>query len=440
MKEKQKIIQIADLGFGDAGKGSLTDFLCREFNAHTVIRYNGGAQAGHNVISPDGSQHIFSQFGSGTLEGAKTHLSHFMLVDPLSMLKEEQHLKDMGINDAFQKTTIDGQCPVITPFHQASNRLLVLNTENSTGRGVSEAMADYLKFGRETLMVEDLLDAKLAKKKLKFLRDIQQEKIKDLREGFPDSDLVRRELKVLDSPRVVNYSMDLYKDFIAVAEIVDRKYLKSILNQSGSVIFEGAQGVLLDQKYGFYPYITRGNTTFENADELLLESDYKDEIYKMGVIRVYATRHGAGPFPTEDKILTNLLPDTSNLTNPWQGNFRVGHLDLVTLSYALEVLGSLDGLAITHLDKLRFLPEWKICTSYISEEGNLITKIEVNRQTDNIYQQKLGEMLQKCKPNYILSRTQNDPSEFIQFISDQIKVPVVVTSSGPKATDKTINI
>lgn len=431
----QKVIQIADLGFGDAGKGSLTDFLCREFNAHTVIRYNGGAQAGHNVISPEGHQHIFSQFGSGTLGGTKTHLSRFMLVDPLSMLKEERGLKEMGINDAFQKTTIEGECPVITPFHQTSNRLLTLNTTSSTGRGVSEAMADYLKFGRETLMMEDLLDAKTAKKKLRFLRDVQLKKIKNLRGSFPESDLVKRELKILDSPEAINYTLDLYKEFISVAKIVDRHYLKKILDQKGTAIFEGAQGVLLDQEYGFYPYITHGDTTFGNADELIWCSRYQGEVYKLGVIRAYATRHGAGPFPTEDKTLSKLLPDTSNLTNPWQGNFRVGFFDLVTLRYAVEVLGSVDGIALTHLDKLKSMPEWKICNSYTSETGEILQKIEVMHPTDNIYQQKLGEMLQKCTPNYILP-----PSEYVQFIQDQIKVPIVITSSGPKAGDKTINI
>lgn len=455
MKENQKVILIADLGYGDAGKGTLTDYLSRELKANTIIRYNGGSQAGHNVVTHDGRQHVFSQFGSGTFKGTGTHLSRFMLVDPLSMLRENRHLKELGINDALERTTIEGESPVITPFHQASNRLLTLNSTNrfgSTGRGISEAMADFLNFGKDSLMIADLLDEKTAKKKLQFLRDIQQEKIKDLRADLPKTEMIDEELKVLDDPEIIDYSLDLYKQFISQTEIVDRNYLKKILCLPGSVIFEGAQGVLLDQKYGFYPYITRGNTTFENAEMLLSENDYQGETVKLGVVRVYATRHGAGPFPTEDEFLSDLLPDTFNFTNPWQGNFRVGYLDLLTLKYAIETTGSLDGLAVTHLDKLKNIPLWKICSSYTSSTklenlnlffettDNLIKRIKVNNSTDNLYQQKLGDALRNCTPNYVLSPFQENPFDFVQFIEELIQVPVVVTSSGPTAKDKTIKL
>src|SRR6188768_4053849 len=98
-----------DLGFGDAGKGSIVDFLARAHAAHTVVRYNGGAQAAHRVVAagPNPREHVFAQFGSGTLASAATHLSRFMLLDPLAMLAEEQHLQALGVADAFERTTID---------------------------------------------------------------------------------------------------------------------------------------------------------------------------------------------------------------------------------------------------------------------------------------------------------------------------------------------
>lgn len=454
MEKERQVILIADLGFGDVGKGSLTDYLTRQLNAHTIIRYNGGAQAGHNVIAPDGRNHIFSQFGSGTfVEGTKTHLSRFMLVDPLSMLKEERHLRTLGITDALARTTIDGEAPVITPFHQASNRLLTLNSKNrfsSTGRGVSEAMADYLRFGRESLVMADLLDGEKTKRKLQFLRDIQQDKVKDLRDGLPKTETVEVELKVLDDPDVVDYSLDLYKHFTSLIEIVDRDYLGKLFSLPGSVIFEGAQGVLLDQKYGFYPYITRSNAAFENANILLLENDYQGQVVKLGVLRAYATRHGAGPFPTEDATLSNLLLDVSNTTNLWQGNFRVGFFDLVTAEYAMEVLGSLDGLVLTHLDRLRDMPYWRVCNSYtykgeatdmdlfFDTTDKLVQRIKVCKIATNPYQQRLGELLNYCVPNYILPPSQKDPDDFIHFIEDLTQMPITVTSSGPTAADKRI--
>lgn len=109
---KQQAFLTVDLGFGDAGKGSIVDFLTRTYGAHTVVRYNGGAQAGHRVVAlaADGvtvQDHLFAQFGAGTFAGAATHLSRFMLLDPLAMMAEAVHLHTLGIHDAFQRTTID---------------------------------------------------------------------------------------------------------------------------------------------------------------------------------------------------------------------------------------------------------------------------------------------------------------------------------------------
>src|SRR4029079_14978137 len=112
-----------DLGFGDAGKGSIVDFLTHAHAAHTVVRYNGGAQAAHRVVTagPSPREHVFAQFGSGTVAGAATHLSRFMLLGPLGMVAEEQHLQALGVTDAFERTTIDERALVITPFQRAAN-------------------------------------------------------------------------------------------------------------------------------------------------------------------------------------------------------------------------------------------------------------------------------------------------------------------------------
>src|SRR4051794_33587520 len=115
---------VVDLGFGDAGKGSVVDFLVREHQTHTVVRFNGGAQAAHNVVLPDGRHHTFSEFGSGTfVPGVRTHLSRFMLVDPAALLAEERHLRSLGVSDAFERLSVDGRAIVVTPFQKAANRL-----------------------------------------------------------------------------------------------------------------------------------------------------------------------------------------------------------------------------------------------------------------------------------------------------------------------------
>ncbi len=117
-------IIVADLTYGDAGKGSVVDFLTREKNAKTVVLYTGGAQAAHNVVDSLGRHHTFAQFGSGSLvPGTKTHISRFKLVNPLSMLKEARHLEDIGVNGLLKNTSIERQTLITTPFHQATNRI-----------------------------------------------------------------------------------------------------------------------------------------------------------------------------------------------------------------------------------------------------------------------------------------------------------------------------
>ena len=146
--------------------------------------------------------------------------------------------------------------------------------------------------------------------------------------------------------------------------MVDEAAIKTLLAQSGTIIFEGAQGVLLDENYGFAPYTTWSTTTFSNADTLIQEHAYPGEVIRLGLLRAYGTRHGAGPFPTEDRTLTLTLPDQHNTWNDWQRTFRVGYLDLVATRYAKDVLGKLDYLAITNIDRLTMMPEWKVCNSY----------------------------------------------------------------------------
>lgn len=110
---------IAGLAYGDEGKGATVDYLCRRFPVGLVVRYNGGSQAGHNVVTPDGRHHTFSQFGSGTfIPGVRTHLSLYMLINPLNMIREEEHLREKGVTDAWDRLSIEGACLVVTPFHR----------------------------------------------------------------------------------------------------------------------------------------------------------------------------------------------------------------------------------------------------------------------------------------------------------------------------------
>src|SRR4051812_48029015 len=115
LMSRSSAIIVVGLGFGDEGKGATVDYLARRHDAGLVVRFNGGPQCAHNVITPDGRHHTFAQFGSATfLPNVRTHLSRYALINPLNMLREEEHLREVGIDDAFDRLTVDEGCIVIT--------------------------------------------------------------------------------------------------------------------------------------------------------------------------------------------------------------------------------------------------------------------------------------------------------------------------------------
>jgi len=221
LQRKRQAIFIADLGFGDAGKGTITDFLTRELSAHTIVRYNGGPQAGHTVVTPDGRSHTFAQFGSGMLlPYTKTLLSRFVLINPFNMLKEEEHLCTLGIRDAPLRTLIDRRALVITPFQRAMNRLRELgregNRHGSCGEGIGECMADYLKYGNSVLFAGDLLDRATLIKKLRFMRDAKNAEFAELSKIYEqrtDVALIKQGLAVLQSLEALTDYIDFYEVF-----------------------------------------------------------------------------------------------------------------------------------------------------------------------------------------------------------------------------------
>ncbi len=445
-------IIIADLGYGDAGKGSIVDSLTRVNGAKTIVRYNGGAQAAHNVITNDGRHHTFAQFGSGTfVPGTRTHLSRFMIVHPLAMLAEERHLQSVGVNGAFTDMTIEREALITTPFQQSGNRIKEIargdGLHGSCGMGVGETMSDWLDYGTDVLTAGDLGSRVNVVRKLGFLRDAKISQIETVLRGAPPSQAIAAELKNITDPGAIPVIADVYSHFASLVNIVGREHLGKVLNEPGTTIFEGAQGVLLDEWYGFFPYNSWSTLTFKNAESLLSESNFTGQALKLGLLRAYATRHGAGPFVTEDHELSEHLPDAHNINNPWQRQFRVGYLDFVALRYAMEACGKVDGLVITNLDRLDEIPHWPTCNEYaglathpdaseyfeFKHEHASAIKIPVD-PTDLIKQERLTRLLMEAQPVY--SDFDKDRDAYLQMISASLNLPIAITSSGPAASQK----
>jgi adenylosuccinate synthase len=184
--------------------------------------------------------------------------------------------------------------------------------------------------------------------------------------------------------------------------------------------------VLLDEWRGFHPYTTWSTTTFDNVASLA-----GDDVFRLGVLRCFTTRHGAGPLVTEDEDLTERLVDPHNPTGPWQGAFRVGHFDAVAHRYALEVAGGADALALTHLDVAARTPDLRICRAYRIGD-DVVTRLEPGPFRDLEHQSALTAQLGAAVP----ALDNDPPTDWGAEISATLDLPVALFSHGPNALDK----
>lgn len=447
----KKVLIGVDLSFGDSGKGTTTDFLVREYGAKTVVRYCGGPQAAHNVIDQNGTHHTFAQFGSGTLvPGTKTFLSRYMLIDPLNMENEEHALKKVGVTDAFNRMFIDEDCVVITPFQKAVNRLRELfrgdGRHGSCGRGVGETVSDSINYPGLTIHAKDFANPVVLKTKLKEIQKVKVREIESFIDEIPDSEIKEHEWDIMTDDTLVEYLVERYVAFSTKVRFVNRVFLSEILKEE-VVVFEGSQGVLLDEWYGFHPYTTWSTTTAEYADKLLAEVDYDGEVVKVGILRALTTRHGPGPFPTYDEKLSSKFPDTFNVTDTWQREFRVGYFDTVMHSYALDIVGGVDCLMITHADLISQTDVTQVCRAYRVNESDLEEAQHLGcvMQGDLIctlpcfdkdlkLQERLTELLLRVTPVYSLVGSEN----YITELGLLLETPVTMLSFGPRSDQKRI--
>jgi adenylosuccinate synthase len=363
------------------------------------------------------------------------------LLDPLAMVEEAKHLEAIGVVAPFQRTQIDAQAWVITPFQRAVNRLREMSRgearHGSCGMGIGETMSDALTYGQSVLFAGDLGQPDRCYEKLAFLRRVNLEKLKTIpiqaTHPEPYREAMQQELDVLLDPDWLDWLMEAYHGFTRMAQIVPSTALNALLQRPGTVIFEGAQGALLDEWRGFHPYTTWSTTTLANADHLLHEANYTGNVTRIGITRAYTTRHGAGPLVTEEKGLSESLPDAANHFGTWQQGFRVGWLDLVMLRYALEIVGRVDRLAVTCLDRSAALPEVKYCRRY-QHQGASLDQLKPSTQARDLdAQAALTQCVMACEP---ILETVTDCEELLAVMQAELDVPIGILSAGATAREK----
>jgi adenylosuccinate synthase len=412
---------VTDLSYGDSGKGTTVDYLARQGHS-LVVRHNGGPQAGHNVVTSDGLHHTFSQFGSGTFAGASTFLSENMLINPLNMMREYDHLMELGHGDVWARTYIDQNCRIITPWHVAINRLQELargdHRHGSVGEGVGVAVHQDLSMG-PCLYVNELL--KTNESLLDQLRLIRANLIDVYGDLIDDSPTGQ----IMTDRDVFDLLLRRYNSWKSGVRIVGPTALATLMDQHEHTIFEGAQGVLLDESYGFHPYTTWSTCTHENAVKLLAGQD----AVRLGVIRTVTTRHGPGPHPTEDGSLAKIWKEPHNGAEGWQGAFRVGHLDLVAHKYAIRACDGVDQIVVTHADH-----RWnkrKDRWWYSSKYDGWRDGIPLPNKGDLVAQELTTEAL--FGTDAIL--TECNTEELMRAIEANLG-PIALVSHGPTAEDK----
>jgi adenylosuccinate synthase len=438
MRERKATIVI-DLGFGDAGKGTIVDYLSGSSPVATVVRFNGGGQAAHNVVTPDGMHHTFAQFGSGTfVPGVKTHLSRHMLVSIDSLMMEAQHLFSLGQSDCLKRLTIDREAKLVTRFQRAANRIRErsrgLHNHGSCGMGIGETM--MLAENRPDLLqtVECIEHGSILVHRLKLLQEHYVHVLKNLCAQLQDDVIIRDDIAFLIDPNSPAREAELLLQYRRHLNLVDVRHMRTVLSE-GDTVFEGAQGVLLDESYGFHPYTTWSTTTSKNALELFRDTAFEGPVRTIGVLRTLHTRHGVGPFVTEEPTLQEMVRDQHNVNGTWQGGFRIGWFDLLMARYALEATRGVDALALTHLDWLPKVRDMRVCNAYRLSDGREITAIDVLKGApDLLYQESLTNLLFQATPLYrpIASVEQ----EYIEFIESELQVPIELLSRGPTSADK----
>jgi adenylosuccinate synthase len=448
---QKQAISIIDCAYGDGGKGTMIDSFARRTQAHLVVRANGGPQARHTVVTKDGRIHGYAQFGSASfVEGVETFLSRFMTVGPTQLVEEAECLSGLGVSRPFERLMIDRRSPIVTLYHRAANWLKELargEYEHGTcGMGVGELMEDILNHQEDVIYAEDLQNMRTLVVKTRSLRNRKRSEVEDLVSKLSKSSSQRvcDALRVIEENEAMSNFLNNCKIVAQRVRIIDEGAVRELFAQSGTILFEGAQGVLLDEDYGFHPHTTWSHTTTRNVETLLDENGFDGTRKHIGVLRSYATRHGAGPFVTDVPEMKAAFPEPHNIDDGWQGNFRVGTFDFVAGRYATRVAGHLCGIALTHVDRIGRYPEFDVCVAYqyVGHEdvsryfdctGTTVTDIRVSRnEGDLTYQSEMTRHLRDCRP--IVRRIGIE--EFFDLIEREFYLQILATSHGQTAERK----
>lgn len=415
-----KNVVVVGAQWGDEGKGKIVDILTEY--ADIVVRFQGGNNAGHTIVA-GGEKFILHLIPSGILhKGKKCVIGNGVVVDPEVLLQEINTLRSKGQFQDKNDLLISEDAHLIMPYHKkldaARERLKGKNKIGTTGRGIGPAYED--KVARCGIRCGDLLR-----------KDVFREKIEA---NLQEKNYLLKSIFKEDSFKL----QDIFSQYMSYAEkisgyITDTSlYLDNAIKKNKKILFEGAQGTLLDVDHGTYPYVTSSNTAAGEASTGSGIGPTKlDKV--IGISKAYTTRVGEGPFPTElnNKAGENLREQGGEYGSTTGRPRRCGWFDVVAVRYAVRING-LDGVVLTKLDVLDKLDNIMICTGY--------------NYKDNILKDFPSDcsILSKCKPIYETLDGWNQPTsgitklaklpvnakKYIKRLEELIKVSIIMVSVG----------
>lgn len=428
---------VVGLGFGDEAKGATVDFLAARGSYSAVVRFNGGAQAAHNVVA-GGVHHTFRQFGSGTFSQTPTYLSRHVRIDPWRLAGESEKLALLGIDNPLRLITVSPDALIVTPIHVAANRtreeLRGKDNHGSCGLGIGEttwydlAAQQGLQRGDTLYGIEALAPITAAAVRVGDCSDPGMLKVKLAALAQFYAPLLA--LGEHRYPTIDDIAAVLGEFGRTIAAVTDRSYLAAAA-AAGPLLFEGAQGVLLDEGRGFHPHTT-WSTTLPTAAQQLLAHAGQSSARVLGVTRTYTTRHGAGPLPTEDTALDKQLPEPHNGEGIYQGSWRTGHLDAVLLRHSAQLCrrhGGLHAVAVTHLDSLHAAAGGVRIARRYQEVSD---PFPLGRYRDLAHQETLTGAAQRAVP--ILDPL--DPAQVLDELAAATGARVAITATGPDRRDR----
>lgn len=463
---RQPVI-VLGLGFGDEAKGATVDYLSSTIpDAAAVVRWSGGANAAHNVRHGH-RHHTFRQFGSGSLLGLPTFLSEKVVLNLQMLMAEAVELQTKGIHNPLGLLVVHGDSLVTTPIHMALNRareiLRGASRHGSCGLGIGETVAHgYAE--RSGLTMSEMVgnfeipgptahgDGVLTAGMLiqRAQEDVEAQVLRVLKHQARYAEpLIRKAIEHM--PELADelwYGSlpSLAQELVEIANSVDvlpavafERELERTM-ATGTVIFEGSQGLLLDEMWGFHPHTTWAQTEPSGVVGMLEELGHRP--YVLGLTRSYMTRHGAGPLPSEGAVaLTeDQLPADDNSWGRWQGGFRVAALDLPLLHYSLKILRTAGiipaGLSVSHLDA--FEDQIPVVMGYgphtVPSNHWYFSATEANgfalMDSDRFFENRIaGETP---------SLTQLTPEELPRKLGAMLRVPPVILAHGPERRQRSI--